>query len=870
MSKLYPPYVESTLPAQAVYEDGGRGLKIPFRFNRAVSPVSVVKVCARIKTVSTNSWVGTPIETTDFPMQLGSDFYVANFTELGDIQLTPGQYYKIQLAFIDAAGTLGYYSTVGVFKYTTRPSVSIEGLGDNNISNLYTYVGLYAQNEDGQDVTEKIYTYRFDLFEGSTIVATSGVQLHDSTQDKYSDSSRDIWVINQQLKEGFVYQIQYSVTTINGLEASSPRYNITNSELPYDADNALEPYLKFENNFENGYIRLYSDMGTNILKASGGGFVISRASSKDNFATWYDLMKFTLAGSDIRLPNEFFKDFSVEQGISYKYALQRYNDSGFYTSRLLFSAPEDITEKVVVADFEDMFLYDGDRQLKVRFNPKVSSFKSTVLESKMDTIGGKHPFIFRNGNVKYKEFAVSGLISYLADMDELFMSDAELGLSQQDMHRHSTPSEAEWSYRARGTQVDTINMAAERNFKLEALEWLTNGKPKLFRSPGEGNYIVRLLNVSLSPNDTVARMLHTFSSTAYEIADCTFENLIKYGFVEEKTINNEILIFESVNFKASAANNQVAMYNADYLDSYKANGGVYYAEFKDATPGAVFTLKFLHGRGDLTIQIPYNGTYTVNIFDEPLVSVRLNSIPEEAPYLYGSLDVGYYGTTTVKDFGDIRKVAISDENYVQYGRCDYQGVSQHKQYYDVSNNTINALDDIKFKAGYFYYLKAETRYSKEVLYVSDGKYYDNPALEPTGLKQLSELDLRFIYTVKDPDSGAIKYYLDGNTKQTMNYPTYTIQIQLNNSDKLETIQLGNYDSAGSYVLPAMSSIKQLIVGSGVWIECVYQQKEYIYCVEEDNPSLRSMYEQWVQNGSDRSTALYDSYITALKTVLLNT
>jgi hypothetical protein len=40
----------------------------------------------------------------------------------------------------------------------------------------------------------------------------------------------------------------------------------------------------------------------------------------------------------------------------------------------------------------------------VRFNPKVSSFKETVLEQKQDTIGNKYPFVFRNGNIKYKEF----------------------------------------------------------------------------------------------------------------------------------------------------------------------------------------------------------------------------------------------------------------------------------------------------------------------------------------------------------------------------------------------------------------------------------------------------------------------------------
>jgi hypothetical protein len=51
----------------------------------------------------------------------------------------------------------------------------------------------------------------------------------------------------------------------------------------------------------------------------------------------------------------------------------------------------------------------------------------------------------------------------------------------------------------------------ERLFKLEVLDWLNDGNIKLFKSPQEGNYIVRLMNVSLTPIDTVSRMLHNFS-----------------------------------------------------------------------------------------------------------------------------------------------------------------------------------------------------------------------------------------------------------------------------------------------------------------------------------------------------------------------
>jgi len=69
-----------------------------------------------------------------------------------------------------------------------------------------------------------------------------------------------------------------------------------------------------------------------------------------------------------------------------------------------------------------MFLYDGKRQLKIKFNPKVSSFKNTIPEQKIETIGSKYPFIFRNGHVCYKEFPIAGLVSYQMDEAMLFLS----------------------------------------------------------------------------------------------------------------------------------------------------------------------------------------------------------------------------------------------------------------------------------------------------------------------------------------------------------------------------------------------------------------------------------------------------------------
>jgi hypothetical protein len=50
----------------------------------------------------------------------------------------------------------------------------------------------------------------------------------------------------------------------------------------------------------------------------------------------------------------------------------------------------------------------------------------------------------------------------------------------------------------------------ERRFRNEVLKWLNNGEPKVFRSPTEGNFIVRLMNVSLTPDEKLGRMIYTF------------------------------------------------------------------------------------------------------------------------------------------------------------------------------------------------------------------------------------------------------------------------------------------------------------------------------------------------------------------------
>ena len=71
----------------------------------------------------------------------------------------------------------------------------------------------------------------------------------------------------------------------------------------------------------------------------------------------------------------------------------------------------------------------------------------------------------------------------------------------------------------------------ERKYREKVMEWLTNGKPKLFRSPTEGNIIVVLSAVSFTPFQNSERMVYSFTATATEVAEYNLDNLIAYNLV---------------------------------------------------------------------------------------------------------------------------------------------------------------------------------------------------------------------------------------------------------------------------------------------------------------------------------------------------
>ena len=357
--KLYPPNIEGTIPA--FY---GTTLVVPFSMNKAVSKIEVEGMAIKIKTIQSGSYIinGQTVSLNQKDLESGKISF--DFSkEVSEKKFNIGQYYKIQIAYIQKdTGTIGYYSTVGVVKYTSEPIVEIVDLSRSKTNeHKYQYIGKYTQSKD---FSEKVYSYCFNVYDNNlNLIQTTGEQIHNSLLDTDLYESYDSFILQQDLDDNKIYYIEYNITTLNGLQKSSGQYRLTQKKtLSVDFGISIVPIL----NFENGYILLQLENQKDVQDMTGT-FKLLRSNELSDFKTWDEILRFTLSGKSFL--NWSWKDFTIQQGIRYKYALQQYNGESLLDSNKLIS-------ESIYADFEHSFLYDGERQLKIKYNPKVASFKN--------------------------------------------------------------------------------------------------------------------------------------------------------------------------------------------------------------------------------------------------------------------------------------------------------------------------------------------------------------------------------------------------------------------------------------------------------------------------------------------------------------
>ena len=913
-TKLYPPYVDAAVPAQLVPDESTSEttvtLTIPFQLNKAVSWADLKSknnIALILKTVSTGKVlldcykgnVLTHYEPTGTP---AAEFEIPKDT----FNPIAGQFYKAQIAFVDSDDTIGYFSDVTIVKFTAIPVVGIADLVNGTNAAQYVYTGTFSTT----DVTEKVYSYEFNIYDCETglLHDTSGVIIHNSSTDVERGKSFDTWTSYKTLINERQYSICYKITTINGLVMETPAYGIMAVETLDLVSRNTEFIATLHS--DDAYIHVHimpKDIDANI-KAITGNFILVRASSEDGFGSWNEIYRFTLINNYPLMT--LWKDFTVQQGYSYKYAVQAYNSKGVYSNRLecKYYASEfderndDInrqnwnaeakdpientnlnwnylqeidgspTQSGLPVDFEDAFLYDGKRQLRIRYNPKISSFKSTVLETKMDTIGGKYPFIFRNGNVEYKEFPISGLITMISDENALFMeySKDNPKARQYSTHPPYDNDNADWwvsrtgmtEYEVRKTQEKELsgsptaltasNFRKEREFKMEVLDWLTDGQPKLFRSPSEGNFIVRLMNTSLTPNDQLGRLLHTFQCTAYEIAACNYENLEKYKFIHALDTS-----YQELKFKMLDCNNTFADINNRQII---IEGGAYYFAVIDQWSYWALRITYANGTSQVIDVGNSTGQYLFDreaLKNNPIVSVTYQ---EGAPDVGSKILYGYYDTSDIAFslIASVTRETIVDQ-IIGHPQTSYRIDSFKINYVPTILNGIGYRDlttDLqkiygedeipRCTLGKFYYLKAEPREITSV-YKKENKYYETSKCD----YEVRQWDDTYIYKVFEESDGTWEPTNQYSGRPSNNIllpePSYLIKLNAKPNNGIDPAQEEFVDlslkggsggnapiTTGRYELYFdLDKVESLYIGSGVVCEICYNLNTIHYEAEDN-------------------------------------
>lgn len=540
-NSLYPPILKTYMPAfvtdSSNIED--TTCRVYFSLSQFNKEQEIANVQVTIRDQNTNK---SMLNKTNYPSEVKiaslqkdisrtvDKFYI----EIPEADIQNGweinKYYRIQIRFtdqeaevlppgtskIDAWLASNYehfseWSKVCLVRAISTPTLEISGYDVQNkeivwsMANTVILGKLTFKDRNEQDLLKQ---YQIKLYDKATnsLLTDSGIQ--------FTDNYNEVNSFNYTLEYSFENNTEYYFTVeywtmanysnIHTFEFTAVQEELTDAELTLTANP----------DDENGRIEISFGRSA-AADPIVGTIVIRRSSSETNFTIWEDLKYFTY-NEAITGINETWYDCTIESDIWYKYCVQLINTQQQRGFMKMLETP-------ILVSFEDMFLTVKDRQLKIKFNPSVSSFKRTIQESRVDTLGAQYPFIRRNGYMNYTQFSIGGLISFFMDEDQLFVSRDILFGEQLNAYAN---------YNDANRVENQNNYIYERKFRDEVIKFLYDGEAKLFRSPTEGNFVIKIMDVNLTPETQLGRYIYSFSGTAYEIAGATPKDLQKLNILE--------------------------------------------------------------------------------------------------------------------------------------------------------------------------------------------------------------------------------------------------------------------------------------------------------------------------------------------------
>ena len=558
---IYPPIIATFMPAF----DFNKPVRVYFAISTYDSIADIVQAQVTVHYQTDNR---NALDTTTYPNKIKT-CSITNVTPQDDATIAatlhhyyitiapsdlvtggfvPDTIYKVQIRFstkawdgttasaTDLASTASEWSTVCLIKPIEVPSFFIPTLDENIQTSLDEEVSIILATVEPDFMgtyipvspAETLKYWRMRLYNesGTILLADTGQVAVNNYQ---SDGGRLSFEghLKYLMSSNTVYQLTFDIETKNGYTASK---SYTFTAMAY-ASGLINGTLDLDINEEDGYAQVVLHGDGTIVHTN---VTLRRTSSKSNFTVWEDIANKTFENSTMDWE---FDDFSIQSGVFYQYGAQTRDNRGRRSGM--------IKTEQEMGQFEDAFLTEKGQskdeavQLKIRYDMNISNMIVNVGEARTDTIGSKYPYVRRNGNMYYHSFPFSFLITAYTDNNHIFANEKELRDNQISLYQTAHAGKVLSVYNG---MYDHIY---ERQFREKVEAFLYDDKVKLFRSLTEGNMLIKLMQITLTPKPELGRLLYSVEATAVEIDEPTIERLDYYGIQQIGTYNPNIVFNEA-------------------------------------------------------------------------------------------------------------------------------------------------------------------------------------------------------------------------------------------------------------------------------------------------------------------------------------
>lgn len=440
------------------------------------------------------------------------------------------------------------WSTVCLIKRILSPTITLLGCPEKsgniptiwaNMNGIFTGSVNFGTTKEGEKETETLKSFRIKAKKKDQLVMDSGEQYTSNNRNPNEFQ----YISNYNFQDGETYSLSITFTTqYDYVEIKNYYFTLVRS---YSSG---MPIVNWNIQSEEELGRMKVEM--NSTEHFIGSFVIRRTSNKSNYSFWEDVHFGTYVEEE---PFHYvWYDYTIENGYFYKYCVQKLTKTKNNNETLITRSRGEMENKVHLANFNSTYLVGNEIQLNIKYNTQISSLSKIVQESKIETLGSKYPFIRKNGNIEYKEFSLSGLITlYMDELNDplcnILDSTNKTKLEKNENNTHtfasynnvfqfSSDSEVKKEEKNSLSQYNEKNNISKQNdiiyeqkFRDKVLHFLQNNQVKLFKSPTEGNILVKLMNITLEPVEGLNRHLYNFSCTATEIDEFNLLNCDKYN-----------------------------------------------------------------------------------------------------------------------------------------------------------------------------------------------------------------------------------------------------------------------------------------------------------------------------------------------------